>query len=83
MAPLTFCAGVICGSPLIQWLEAIVWNVRGASDVKSPQLVSEARFIQGALGRGDKAVWKRVLVVVNMSLAKGGGCQINMTSPNS
>ena len=54
-----------------KWLEAIVWNVRGASDVKSPQLVSEARFIQRALGRGDKAVWKRVVVVVNMSLAKG------------
>ena len=54
-----------------KWLEAIVWNVRGASDVKSPQLVSEARFIQRTLGRGDKAVWKRVVVIVNMSLAKG------------
>ena len=53
-----------------------MWNVRGASDVKSPQLVREARFIQGALGRGDKAVWKRVVVVVNMSLAKGGGFHI-------
>ena len=55
-------------------MEAIVWNVRGAGDVKSPQLVSEARFIQSALGRGDKTVWKKVVVAVNMSLAKGGSC---------
>ena len=36
-----------------QWLEAIVWNIKGANDVKSPQLVSEARFIQDTLGRDE------------------------------
>ena len=32
----------------VRWLEAIVWNLRGPCDVQDPELVIQAKFIQGA-----------------------------------
>ena len=31
----------------VRWLEAIVWNLRGPCDVQDPELVIQAKFIQG------------------------------------
>ena len=54
----------------IRCLEAIVWNIRAGCDVKTPQLVKEAKFIHDKLGKGKKSIWKNVVVVIRMLVAE-------------